>query len=168
MGVEDIVVVEPRTEHLYKPLFSHVAGGTAPGSMAVREQGSVMPKGVAWVQDAVTAIDPEEDSVLLESGGRLTYDHLIVSAGIQHDWDAVPGLAEAMQTLECVVALRVRPRPEVIGALACAAPRHRDLRSALGSGILRRSGPEADVPRVRLLAEDRGAGRHPRDHARSR
>ena len=36
MGVEDIVVVEPRSEHLYKPLFSHIAGGTAPGSMAVR------------------------------------------------------------------------------------------------------------------------------------
>ena len=98
MGVEDIVVVEPRSEHLYKPLFSHIAGGTAPGSMAVREQGAVMPKGVAWVQDAVTAVDPEEDSVLLESGSRLTYEHLIVSAGIQHDWDAVPGLAEAMQT----------------------------------------------------------------------
>ena len=44
MGVEDIVVVEPRSEHLYKPLFSHIAGGTAPGSMAVREQGAVMPK----------------------------------------------------------------------------------------------------------------------------
>ena len=98
MGVEDIVVVEPRSEHLYKPLFSHIAGGTAPGSMAVRAQGAVMPKRVGWVQDAVTAIDPEEDSVLLESGSRLTYDHLIVSAGIQHDWDAVPGLADAMQT----------------------------------------------------------------------
>ena len=98
MGVEDIMVVEPRSEHLYKPLFSHIAGGTAPGSMAVRAQGAVMPKRVGWVQDAVTAIDPEEDSVLLESGSRLTYDHLIVSAGIQHDWDAVPGLADAMQT----------------------------------------------------------------------
>jgi NADH dehydrogenase FAD-containing subunit len=35
---------------------------------------------VGWVQDAVTAVDPEEDSVLLESGSRLTYEHLIVSA----------------------------------------------------------------------------------------
>ena len=98
MGVEDIVVVEPRSEHHYKPLFSHIAGGTAPGSMAVREQAAVMPKGVGWVQDAVTAVDPQENSVLMESGARLTYDHLIVSAGIQHDWDAVPGLADAMQT----------------------------------------------------------------------
>jgi sulfide:quinone oxidoreductase len=98
MGVEDVVVVEPRSEHLYKPLFSHIAGGTAPGSVAVREQGAVMPKRVGWVQDAVTAIEPAEDSVLLASGGRLTYEHLIVSAGIQHDWGAVPGLADAMKT----------------------------------------------------------------------
>lgn len=28
-GVDDIVVIEPREEHLYAPMFSHIAGGTA-------------------------------------------------------------------------------------------------------------------------------------------
>ena len=112
MGVEDIVVVEPRSEHLYKPLFSHIAGGTAPGSMAVREQGAVMPKGVGWVQDAVTAVDPEEDSVLLESGSRLTYDHLIVSAGNPARLGRGAGARRRDADAECVIALRVRPRPK--------------------------------------------------------
>ena len=96
-GVQDIAVVEPRTTHLYKPLFSHVAGGTAPGSMTARPQGSVMPKGVNWIRDAVSSIEPESRTLMLDGGGRLTYEHVIVAAGIQHDWDAVPGLADAMR-----------------------------------------------------------------------
>lgn len=97
-GVEDVVAIEPRTKHLYKPLFSHIAGGTAPASMAVRDQGTVMPQGTAWIQDAVTAIDADTDSLTLGSGVRVGYDHLIVCPGIQHDWDSVPGLAEAMRS----------------------------------------------------------------------
>jgi sulfide:quinone oxidoreductase len=97
-GVEDIVVVEPREHHLYQPLFSHVAGGTARASMAVRPQEKVLPKGVQWVRDSAVAIDPASDSVTLASGRVLTYDHVIVCAGIHKDWDAVPGLAAAMHS----------------------------------------------------------------------
>ncbi len=96
IGVDDIVVVEPRTTHEYKPLFSHVAGGTAPASLTTRAQESVMPRGVGLIGDAVTTTNPDEDSVVLASGAVLTYDHLIVCPGIQNDWDAVPGLPEAM------------------------------------------------------------------------
>ena len=31
-GVKDVAVVEPREHHLYQPLLSHIAGGTAPGA----------------------------------------------------------------------------------------------------------------------------------------
>ncbi|MCU1404051.1 MAG: FAD-binding protein, partial [Glaciihabitans sp.] len=37
-GVDDIVVIEPRSHHLYQPMFSHVAGGTAGASVATRPQ----------------------------------------------------------------------------------------------------------------------------------
>lgn len=98
LGIEDIVVVEPRTEHLYKPLFSHIAGGTAKASMAVRDQGAVTPRGVQWIQDAVASIDPVSNSVALASGRTLTYEQLIVCPGIQKNWDAVPGLRDAIET----------------------------------------------------------------------
>ncbi|MGA7148424.1 MAG: FAD-dependent oxidoreductase [Microbacterium sp.] len=98
LGVHDVAVIEPREQHLYKPLFSHVAGGTARASITVRPQREVMPKGVEWIQDAVTEIRPEVNAVLLQSGDRVTYDQLIVCPGIQLDWDRVPGLAEAMKT----------------------------------------------------------------------
>lgn len=95
-GVTDIVVVEPQTDHYYKPLFSHVAGGTARASQTVRPQADVTPRGVEWVQDAVASVQPDADQVTLGHGGRLQYEHLIVAAGIRQDWDAVPGLPAAM------------------------------------------------------------------------
>lgn len=97
-GITDIAVIEPRSTHLYKPLFSHVAGGTARASRLARDQGKVTPRGIAWIQDAVAGIDPAANAVSLASGGRVTYDHLIVCPGIQHDWHAVPGLADAIAT----------------------------------------------------------------------
>lgn len=95
-GVDDIVVIEPRYRHLYKPLFSHIAGGRARAGEAVRLQADVMPKGVGLVADSVVGISPDENTVLLASGGVITYEHVIVCPGIQKNWDAVPGLAAAM------------------------------------------------------------------------
>ena len=97
-GVKDVAVIEPRSHHLYQPLFSHVAGGTAPAGMARRPQDDVMPKGVIWIQDSVVDIKAESSTVVLTSGGRLSYDHLIVCPGIQKDWDRVPGLSAAMKS----------------------------------------------------------------------
>jgi sulfide:quinone oxidoreductase len=97
-GVDDIAIVEPSDRHLYKPLFSHVAGGTARAGVTVRPQAKVMPKGVTWIRDAVTAVEPDSDLVILASGRRVGYDHLIVCPGIQKDWDGIPGAAEALKT----------------------------------------------------------------------
>lgn len=97
-GVTDIAVVEPSQTHYYKPLFSHIAGGTARASEAVRPQADVMPDGVAWIPDAVNAVDPQSRRVHLASGDTLRYDQLILSPGIRNDWDAVPGLDEAMNS----------------------------------------------------------------------
>jgi len=97
-GVEDIAVVEPREHHLYQPLFSHVAGGTARASMAVRPQEKALPKGVEWIKDSAVGIEPESSAMMLASGRRLTYDHVIVCPGIHKDWDAVPGLPSAMHS----------------------------------------------------------------------
>ena len=97
-GVEDVVVVEPRQHHLFQPLFSHVAGGVARLSEAVRPQASVIPKGVVWMQDSVAGLEPTSDTVVLDSGATITYDHAIVCPGMQLDWDRIPGLVAALDT----------------------------------------------------------------------
>jgi len=95
-GVRSVTVIEPQSDHAYKPLFSHVAGGTARASRIVRPQGQVTPRGVEWIQDAVAAVEPAHDRVRLGHGGTVSYDHLILAPGIRQEWDAVPGLAAAM------------------------------------------------------------------------
>lgn len=97
-GVTDIAVVEPSQTHYYKPLFSHIAGGTARASEAVRPQADVFPDGVEWIPDAVSAVDPENRRAHLASGDTVRYDQLILAPGIRNDWDAVPGLDEAMNS----------------------------------------------------------------------
>ncbi|WP_024365435.1 NAD(P)/FAD-dependent oxidoreductase [Arthrobacter sp. TB 26] len=97
-GRTDIGVIEPSERHYYQPLWTLVGGGAASQKESVRPQASVMPQGVAWIKDAAADIDPEQRSVALASGGSVTYDYLVVSPGIQLDWDKIPGMAEAMDT----------------------------------------------------------------------
>ena len=97
-GVDDIAVIEPSENHFYKPLFSHVAGGTARASVTVRPQADVIPGGVTWIRDAVTSIDPTADEVVLASGRRVGYEQLIVCPGIQKRWDRVEGAEAALRT----------------------------------------------------------------------
>lgn len=95
-GAKDVAVIEPRAEHVFAPFQSHIAGGVARASEAVRPQADVTPRGVTWIRDAVTAVDPDARTVALRSGRTIGYEHLIVTAGLETRYDAVPGLAEAM------------------------------------------------------------------------
>ncbi len=97
-GVKDVAVVEPEDHHLYQPLFSHIAGGRAKASEAIRPQRSVMPRGVEWIRDSAVGIDPAASTVSLAAGGRLGFDHLVVCPGLQLDWDKIPGLGEAVHS----------------------------------------------------------------------
>ncbi len=93
-----VTVIEPRTTHVFSPLQSHIAGGAARAGEAMRPQADVTPRGVSWIQDAATDIRPDRREVVLATGRVVGYDQLVVCPGIQMNWSAVPGLAEAMRT----------------------------------------------------------------------
>ena len=97
-GQDDVAVVEPQTEHFYQPLWTLVGGGAADRSESVRPQAEVMPQGVAWIKDAVTQIHPDERRLTLASEAEVDYDYLVVSPGLQLDWDRIPGMADAIET----------------------------------------------------------------------
>ena len=90
----DITIVEPSTKHYYQPIWTLVGGGVFPKEVSEREEKDFIPSGVNWIQDKVQAFDPANNKVRLGSGEDVTYDFLVVAAGIQIDWKKVPGLAE--------------------------------------------------------------------------
>jgi len=92
----DVAIIEPSAKHWYQPLFTLVGGGVFPLDEALRDEADFIPDGATWIQDKVTTFDPENNSVSLANGDIVTYDQLVVAAGIQLDFDKVEGLSEAI------------------------------------------------------------------------
>lgn len=93
-----IGLIEPSKDHYYQPAWTLVGAGTFNFKNTRRDESSLIPHGVDWIQDYATTFHPESNKVNTRKSGEITYDVLIVSAGIQSDIDALPGLREALQT----------------------------------------------------------------------
>lgn len=92
----DITIVEPSLKHYYQPAWTLVGGGTFDINDTVREEKSVMPEGVNWIQQKVISFNPDSDTINLDNNSVIQYDFLIVAAGIQLNWDEIKGLKEAL------------------------------------------------------------------------
>ncbi len=95
-GVTDVAVIEPSTVHYYQPLWTLVGGGEANIDDTVRPESSVMPKGVTWIRGSATGVDPQAQTVSLDNGESVGYQWLVVAAGIQLDWNKIPGLTDTL------------------------------------------------------------------------
>lgn len=93
-----IAIIEPNTTHYYQPAWTLVGAGAFDFESTKKEEKKLIPPGVKWIKDFATTFEPEQNKVNTKSSGSITYDVLIVSAGIQMDVDALPGLREALQT----------------------------------------------------------------------
>ena len=91
-----VTIVDPSTTHDYQPIWTLVGGGVFPREVSRRPMADVIPRGATWIRDRVAAFEPEKNEVRTEGGKTLTYNELVVAAGIQLDWDAVKGLPEAI------------------------------------------------------------------------
>jgi len=89
----DVAIVEPSETHDYQPLWTLVGAGVVPKEKSRRFERDIVPSKATWIRDAVTAFDPAANEVVLGSGERLGYDHLIVACGIKLNWSDVRGLS---------------------------------------------------------------------------
>lgn len=92
-GRRDVAVIEPSDKHYYQPLWTLVGAGLARRETTERSQQSVMPRRATWIRDAVTDLDPDHNTLRTRDGRTITYDWLVVAAGLQLNWDKIPGLA---------------------------------------------------------------------------
>ena len=94
----DIAIIEPSGKHYYQPMWTLVGGGIFPKKRSEHEEAVLIPAGVTWLRDAVTAFDPDNNRVLTRAGKTISYDWLVVAPGIQINWGEIPGLKESIGT----------------------------------------------------------------------
>lgn len=92
----DVAVIEPSDKHFYQPLWTLVGGGVVKKEVTERSEASVMPRRAKWIRDAVAEFHPEQNYVVTRGGQKISYDWLVVAAGIQINWDKIPGLNESI------------------------------------------------------------------------
>lgn len=67
---------------------------------------SVVKPGVRFVQERITAIDPEKKSATTD-GGTYDADYLVIALGADYDFDHTPGLAESTEFYSVAGAARL-------------------------------------------------------------
>lgn len=87
-----IIIVDPRKEHLYQPGFTLVAAGVKPQNYPVSTTVEYVPAGVELIADNIVEIDPDSNKVVTRSGKNLSYDFLFVATGMVLDYDAIEGM----------------------------------------------------------------------------
>lgn len=92
----DIAIVDAAKKHYYQPLWTLIGGGACKPEESERNEVDVIPYGAEWIQEFVASFDPENNSLQTKNGTTISYDFLIVAAGLQINWDAIPGLKESV------------------------------------------------------------------------
>lgn len=92
----DVAVIEPSDKHYYQPLWTLVGGGVVKKEVTERSEARVIPRRVKWIRDGVAEFHPDQNYVVTQGGQKVTYDWLVVAAGIQINWDQIPGLKESV------------------------------------------------------------------------
>jgi sulfide:quinone oxidoreductase len=96
MGGSHMAIVEPSSSHYYQPLWTLVGGGIFTREESVRDEADLIPDGVTWIREAVTAVHPATRQVETSSGRTLAYDFLVVAPGVVPHWDSITGLADSV------------------------------------------------------------------------
>ncbi|KAG0202641.1 hypothetical protein BGX28_004901 [Mortierella sp. GBA30] len=96
LGNKAVAVVEPSDVHYYQPLWTFVGSGLKSFDESKMAMSEVMPGKAQWIKDSVTAFNPKENTVVLANGESISYEYLVVAAGIQVNWGKIKNLPETL------------------------------------------------------------------------
>ena len=88
LGNGQVGLIDPAKYHYYQPLWTLVGAGVVPKEKSRREQSELIPKGVAWIQDKVQSVDPNNRIVTCERGVKISNDFLVVATGLKLDFQS--------------------------------------------------------------------------------
>ncbi|MCC8133416.1 MAG: NAD(P)/FAD-dependent oxidoreductase [Tannerellaceae bacterium] len=89
----DITLIDPSDRQYYQPGFTLIASGVYQLEEVWKRQESCIPKGVRWIQDEVLLLNPDQQLLETARNGRITYDFLVLTPGLQINWEQVEGIS---------------------------------------------------------------------------
>jgi sulfide:quinone oxidoreductase len=97
LNKDDIAIVDAAEYHYYQPGWTLVGAGLRPKGDFRRPLDNLIPsKRITHIQENVKTFSPASSSITTTAGRSLTYDALVVAAGLKINWDAIPGLSKAL------------------------------------------------------------------------
>jgi len=106
----DVLLVEPSEAFVSCPISNLVLGGTRTlADLTTSYDALTHEHGVQRVQDRVASIDAAQRRVTLAGGATVGYDKLILSPGVDLDFDAVQGLRAAHEAGTILQAWKAGP-----------------------------------------------------------
>jgi len=91
-----VVLIEPQTDFISCPMSNLVLGGSKNLAEITTPYAALSSQhGVTLVHDYATAVDTQKKTVALKNGSTLSYDKLIVSPGVDMNFDTIEGLQAA-------------------------------------------------------------------------
>lgn len=111
---DDVTIIDPGADHHYQPGYTLIAGGVFEPGEVVRPMKSLIPGDAKWLQDSVTELDPDNNSLTTMKTGKISYDFLVLVPGCQVNFDLVRGITrEELGTgnVHCIYDYK--------GAIAC-------------------------------------------------
>ncbi len=91
-----IAIIEPACKHYYQPAWTLVGAGEFDSAKTERNTADCIPKNVTWLKAAATTFEPENNLVNTDHSGAIHYQYLIVTSGLQINWQMIKGLNETL------------------------------------------------------------------------
>lgn len=88
----DITLIDPSDRQFYQPGFTLIASGVYQPNEVWKRQEECIPSGIKWMKDSVTAVDPVWNQVTTAQNGKVPYDFLVLTPGLQINWEKVEGI----------------------------------------------------------------------------
>ncbi|CAH1163339.1 unnamed protein product [Phaedon cochleariae] len=96
MKKQELIVLEPSDYHYYQPLFTLIGAGVGTLEGSRKKTRDVLPDNCIWIQDKADGFDPKSNIVKTKKGNIIKYDYLLISVGIEPQFEVIPGLLEAL------------------------------------------------------------------------
>ncbi len=104
----DVTLIDRRADHIFMPAFLFLMVGQRQPGDITRKLKRLEKRNVRVLQAEIQGIDPRQQEVVLDNG-KIPYDYLIVSLGLQTVPELIPGFTEgAHHAWEWEAAVRLR------------------------------------------------------------